>query len=454
MARARTSPGWAARHIPVLFTILGGFACAGCATERRPIDDDEPVARTARQDLVIRFNRRHQRITGFGACSAWTAPNMPDALADRFFSEADGLGLSLLRIQIKPEGTSLELDTARLAAERGARIWAAPWSPPGAWKTNGEAVNGGSLLESHYGDWAASLADFAEHMDAEGLPLFAISAQNEPDYSATWESCLWEPEQLAAFIGDYLGPALRDRGLDTPILAPESANWGSFERYASAILDNEKARDFVSAVATHSYGGSAFGYDEPSQLGKEIWQTEVSDPGSADDPEIDSALRVARMIYEHLTIADANAWHYWWLAPNVYPEAPETTSALLNQEYQLTRRAYALGNYSKFVRPGFVRVDTTDTRSSGTFASAYLDPNSDRVVIVLVNEKHSAVDQKIEIRGGQLGELTPWVTSADAALEERDPISGGRDVLRVVLDARSIVTLAGELLPLDAPDAG
>jgi glucuronoarabinoxylan endo-1,4-beta-xylanase len=379
---------------------------------------------------------------------------MPDSMADRFFSAELGLGLSLLRIQVKPEGVSFELDTARLAVERGAKIWAAPWSPPAEWKTNGETIMGGSLFEDRYDDWAASLADFAQHMDSEGLPLLAISAQNEPDYSAEWDTCLWSPDELATFVGEHLGPALRERGLDTPVLAPESANWGSFASYTDAILQHQTAGDFVQAVATHSYGGSAFAYDRAREHGKEIWQTEVSDPGSAEDPEIDSALRVARLIHDHLTIANTNAWHYWWLIPNIYPDAPETTGALVNQSYQLTRRAYALGNFSKFIRPGFRRVDTTDTRKSGTFASAYVDPQSDRVAIVVINERRTRVNQAIELRGGRLGKLATWVTSERATLEQGAPLQADGDLLAVPIEARSIVTLVGELLASDAPDAG
>lgn len=433
--------------------LLSLFSAAACATERVP-DDDEPFVEVTAEALVVNFERQHQYITGFGASSAWTAPDLPDAMADRFFSEEHGLGLSLLRLQVKPEGVSFELETARLAQERGAKLWAAPWSPPAEWKTNGDTINGGSLFEDRYDDWAASLADFALSMQDEGLPLLALSAQNEPDYTANWDTCLWTPEELATFIGDHLGPALEERGVDTPVLAPESANWGSFERYTSAILEHADARAVVDAVATHSYGGNPFTYDAPGEHGKEIWQTEMSDPGNPDDPEIDSALRVARMIHEHLTIANTNAWHYWWLVPNRHPEGEESTGALLDQQYQLTRRAYALGNFSKFIRPGFVRVDTTDTRRTGAYGSAYLDPNGTRVVIVLVNERRERVEQELELRGARLGELDTWLTSEDAALEETEPVEADGNTLTVTLEPRSVLTLVGERRGADARDGG
>src|SRR5690606_26022095 len=100
-----------------MFGSLCLFAWAmGCATERR----DYPAEAFDLEDanrIVVRFDVRHQTMTGFGASSAWTAPMMSAALADELFSVEKGLGLSLLRIQIKPSGESHELETAWLARE-------------------------------------------------------------------------------------------------------------------------------------------------------------------------------------------------------------------------------------------------------------------------------------------------------------------------------------------------
>lgn len=435
--------------LPCSFLLLS----AGCATERRP-EEAPPIEETLPEKVIVDFASTHQRITGFGASSAWTAPNMSEAIADLFFSE-EGIGLTLLRIQIKPNGESYEVETARLASARGARVWAAPWSPPGEWKTNGESINGGSLLAERYEDWAESLANFAARMKDEGLPLLALSAQNEPDYAADWDTCEWTPDALATFIGDHLGPALAARDLDTPVLAPETANWGTLARYGDAILGHPKARDFVSAVATHSYSGSPFPYEGPTRHGKELWETEVSDPGSADGPAMDSALRVARLIHEHLTVANANAWHYWWLIPRL-DVMVESTSGLLDLNLKMTRRGYALGQYSRFVRPGFVRVSTTDTTRTGTYASAFIDPESRRFAIIAVNERRGEVEQTFEFEGGLPHTVTPWLTSEAAAIEAQPELELDEDgSLTLLMEPRSIVTLVGTLEGAPSPrDAG
>src|SRR5262249_52109989 len=145
--------------------------------------------------ISIDATTEFQHISGFGASSAWTLPSLGE-LADPFYSKDTGLGLSLLRIRIAPDGTSGEIAAALEAQARGAAVWAAPWSPPGEWKTSGTDRNGGSLLPEHYQDWADRLATFVQNAEAAGVHLIALSAQNEPDWVATWETCEWTPKDL------------------------------------------------------------------------------------------------------------------------------------------------------------------------------------------------------------------------------------------------------------------
>ena len=267
----------------------------------------------------------HQEIDGFGASSAWTAQSISDAWADLFFS-TNGIGLSLLRVRITPEGTTWETSTAQKAVARGAKVWATPWSPPAEWKDNGAVTNGGVLLEEYKDDWAQRLSDFVVNMNAAGVPLEAVSAQNEPNYTATWESCCWTPDELTVFVRDYLGPALVSNGLDTRVLAPETIGWSSLESYGAALLADASASAYLSHVGTHSYGSSVpFAYSAPADNGKRLWQTEYSDEGAESDPGIDSGLRVANDLHDFLTVAEGNAWNFWWL----FSTSGESTGALV-----------------------------------------------------------------------------------------------------------------------------
>lgn len=390
-------------------------------------------------ELVIDVSEVRQRITGFGASSAWTSPAISEDLADQFFSAEAGIGLSLLRLRIAPNGTSAEITTARRAHSRNVKIWAAPWSPPGAWKSSGTDEHGGKLLLEHYQDWADRLVNFVEDTKAEGVDLFAISAQNEPDWVAEWETCEWTPEELAAFIGDYLGPTLAARGFsDVKVIGPESANWNSLPSYANAILEHETARDVVDVIATHSYGGTAFSYTEPAEHDKEFWETEVSGSGPLDFG-ISSALLLAQMIHTHLTVAEVNAWHFWWMQPN---GLDATSNDTLMSGGEMSKRGYVLGNFARFVRPGAVRLEIAQDTGTSLLVSAYKNPNGP-VALVAINL--TLTPEPLQLRFKHLEDeittVTPWITdeTRDLANEAPIPVTEGRASYTV--PGMSVVTL-------------
>ncbi|MDB4442799.1 hypothetical protein N9219_05205 [bacterium] len=141
----------------------------------------KPIINAIEPDVTINWNDQHQQLDGFGASCAWEAQNISDTLADLFFSVEEGIGLSLLRNRIAPDGTTLELATMMKAQARGAKIWSTPWSPPAEWKTNLDVNNGGHLISDYYQDYADLLVQYVENMKNEGINLYAISVQNEPD---------------------------------------------------------------------------------------------------------------------------------------------------------------------------------------------------------------------------------------------------------------------------------
>ena len=391
--------------------------------------------------IVIEREEVRQEIRGFGASSAWTAPALSDELADAFFSVERGIGLNLLRIQIKPDGTSSELETVDAAVARDAEVWAAPWSPPASMKTNNSTSNGGELKEENYSDWAESLADFAQLMNDRGTPLLAISAQNEPDYTAEWDTCRFTPEQLAVFVGDHLVPALAQLEHPVPVLAPESANWGSLERFSEALVDHEPALESILAFATHGYGRIA-PREQPAitEVNGEIWQTEVSDP-EQDTPDdgMASAQRVARMIHADLTVGQVSAWHYWWLLPR--GDVDDTNAGLANKNFELTRRAYALGHFSKFVRPGYVRLEATTSPAYLTFSSAFESPRGDEIIVVISSDRSLELVQEIHVPGSEILSAEMWVTDAERELVPLESVSGSAEAVTVVIPPKSIVTV-------------
>ena len=417
------------------------LACGGGDGPPTPTPSSLPTATPTpaqEQAVQVRWNQTFQHISGFGGSSAWHSTPPSDAEADLLFSDKKGAGLSLHRVRIAPDGTTWEIPTARLSQARGAKIWAAPWSPPAEWKSNGSTNNGGRLLPEHYQDWADRLADFALSMEESGFPLIYLSAQNEPGWVADWETCQWTPQELLTFIRDYLGPAVAKRGLDLPLLAPESQDWTTLRSFADPLLADPVAASYLGVIAVHPYGGSPFAYTTPSEMGKEFWETEWST--RALDSGMTSGLELARSIHNHLTTGSVNAYHYWWLT-----HADLGASGGLIQAGTVTKRLWVMGNYARFVRPGSRRIgaELLDPRVTASLSvSAYCNETATRLIIVAVNS--NAVTQPIhcELGGVQVSEVVPWVTSDTLDLEAQTALPG-RTSFSYDLPPSSVTTFVG-----------
>jgi glucuronoarabinoxylan endo-1,4-beta-xylanase len=116
-----------------------------------------------------------QPIDGFGASSAFTGGSITAAQADLFFSQSLGIGLSFVRTLIPIDGTVGPTGTLQAAVSRGANVWATPWSPPTAWKTNKKTTNAGSLLPGDYQKYADYLCSYVTTLKSQtGIDLYAL----------------------------------------------------------------------------------------------------------------------------------------------------------------------------------------------------------------------------------------------------------------------------------------
>jgi len=395
--------------------LLVGFA----ACSSQPANDYELGAG---MKAKVELGTKRQRIDGFGASSAWTTPRMSDEQGTLFFDAEQGIGLSYLRLRITPQGTTDELATAQKAAALGVKVWAAPWSPPGEWKimnTGPMGAYGGTLVREHWQDWADRLAAFAKSMEAAGVPLVALSAQNEPGYVNNWETCEWEPADFVSFVRDNLGPTLAREGLTLPIVAPETQNWELFGEFANALLADPAAAAYLGPLATHAYG-NASAHTLPAAAGHTVWLSEISPEGSSNpDAGMSSGLWTAQKIHDSLVNGGVSVFHWWWLNPS----DPDGDGALIVRG-QLARRGSVLGNWSRFVRPGFFRVQATVLPQLGVNVSAFSDPATGRVVVVAINTTSMPLTQTFVITGGAVSaDVTPWITSEELALVAQAPIA-------------------------------
>jgi glucuronoarabinoxylan endo-1,4-beta-xylanase len=380
---------------------------------------------------TIDWNQAYQTIDGFGASSAWVVTSLTPARANLLFSPTQGVGLSLLRSHILPDTTasSAELSTMQTAQAMGVTVWSTPWSPPAAWKDNGSISNGGHLLASHYQDYADLLSRYVRNMQARGVTISAVSVANEPDYTATYESSRWTSAEFAAFL-PVLADAFARDGVTAQIVLPEESGW-RFD-LASTIFSNPALKADVGVVAGHNYGGTAAAV--PQAQGKGLWETEVSS-FDAFDPGMTSALRWAKNVHDFMVVAHASAWHYWWLK-----SSGNDNQGLLGPNWEVTKRLWAVGNYSKFVRPGWVSVGATD--DGGVLVSAFKDPASGQFAVVAVNQG-GAVSKTFNLRGFVASAVTPWVTSAGLDLARQGDVAVNGNSFTADLPAQSVTTFVG-----------
>jgi glucuronoarabinoxylan endo-1,4-beta-xylanase len=146
-------------------------------------------------------------------------------------------------------------------------------------------------------------------------------------------------------------------------------------------------------------------------------------------------LLVGQWIYDALVTGNVSAWHYWWLVP-----AGSDNEGLLLQDGTKTKRLYVLGNFSKFVRPGWERIDVTGAPSSLRVV-AFHDPVSQRVAIVAMNAGTSDVNASFFVGGTAWpDDVTPWVTSASDDLASKTSVALAGARFTATVSAMSAVT--------------
>jgi glucuronoarabinoxylan endo-1,4-beta-xylanase len=401
----------------------------------------EPLeARMLLSAVTVNLNDVRQTIDGFGASSAWASGTIPDAALNTIFSPVTGAGLTLLRSRIGPNGTTNENLWMQQVGAFGVKVWSTPWTPPREWKTNHDTNNGGTFDPAHYQDYANDLADYVQNMSRQGIPMYAVSLQNEPNWTADYESCRWSAVQFAEFL-PIVGAEFGRRGITTKIMLPEGDVW-EFS-LANTVMANPSLAQYVGILAAHDYGSNAY---TPCTIagGRPVWETEIST--FAGGTEINKAVDVADNMHRALSDANVNAWHYWWL--NYSGDA-----ALVNG-WNATKRLWAMGQYSKFVRPGWVRVGETD--DGGLDITTFKDPASGKFAIVVVNmSTTNPVTEMFTLNGGTASSVTPYVTSAtdDLAAKTAINLAGGTS-FTAAIGPQSIVTYYGTLAsaaPLQAP---
>ncbi|EFM10095.1 glycoside hydrolase family 30 [Paenibacillus curdlanolyticus YK9] len=396
------------------------------------VNDTNPMDLT----INVNENKTYQSMEGFGASmtdsSAWLIANRLDQTArdnlmHTLFDRNSGVGFSYVRVPMgandfslsnytyddMPSGQtdenldhfSIAHDSAymipvlqqALAINPELKVMATPWTAPAWMKTNG-ALNKGQLKPEYYDVYAQYFVKFIQAYANEGIPIDAITLQNEPHFEpAGYPGMRMEPSDQANFVKNSLGPAFQAAGIQTKIIVWDH-NWDE-PNYPIDVLNDPQAKAYIAGSAFHAYAGTvenqAFVHDQHPD--KDIYFTESSGGEFAN-------VFGANVVWDvqNLVIGATRNWAKTSLKWNfALDEAHGPTNGgcadcrgivTINQQtgdVTYNEEFYSLGQASKFIAPGAVRIQSNTFGNGSIEDVAFKNPDGSKVLMALNSSKQA-----------------------------------------------------------------
>lgn len=397
---------------------------------------------TAQADIVINPDQKKQQMEGFGACfneKGWEVlqglpSNKKDEILRNLFLK-EGANFTLCRIPVasndysfsyysfddvpgdfKMRNFNIDRDRyilipyikAALALQPELKIWASPWSPPAWMKVNNHySMNAGGpeqyasdmAPERHIGNNATAfkmedqylnayslyLSKFIQAYKNEGIKIGRLCVQNEIVYTPQWPSCTWRPEDLAYFIGKFIGPQFKSEQIATEIWLGTVNT--SDANYTRTVLNDKNAASFIRGIG--------FQWDAKHQIktihhefpDMPIMQTE-SECGNGENNW--GSLEYTWSLIHHYISNGASSYMYWNM---VLDETGRSSwgwvqNALISVnkrsgEIKYNPEFYLMKHLSHYVLPGSYLLKSSAQKDH----LAFLDPNGNKVLMIMNAEE-------------------------------------------------------------------
>tara|TARA_B110000261_G_scaffold38564_2_gene45136 strand:+ start:6399 stop:7835 length:1437 start_codon:yes stop_codon:yes gene_type:complete len=371
------------------------------------------------------LTRTHMNSCDFSTEQYFYAPVADDMNLDSFSIEHD-------RGDIIPF-----IKEAMAVSSDGFNIISSPWTAPPWMKDNNHHV-GGKLLPKYYEPWAFFYSKYLDAYKAEGIDIWGLTVVNEPHGNGNnWESMHFSPKEMTDFVRDYMGPQLEKDGHDVKILGYDQ-NRAGIKEWVDEMYKDEASSKYYSGTAIHWYESTYEVFPEDLQyahnkapnkylietegcVDSEVpkwkddnwyWSKEATDWGWDWATEKDKYLhpkyapvnRYARDI-----IGCLNNWVDGWIdwnmlldkqgGPNWFKNwcvAPVLVDTETDEVYY-TPIYYTMAHFSKFIRPGALRIGM-ETDDKDLQATAAQNPDG-TIAIVVFNEDNRAKNFTIELNG-------------------------------------------------------
>lgn len=378
--------------------------------------------------ITVNPTTTFQSISGFGAAmtdsSAWLLQNrmssaQRDKLMRQLFSPESGIGINYMRLPMgasdftasgfysyndNPPGGSDPLQqhfsiahdeayiVPRLQEARDLnpdlKLMGSPWSAP-AWMKTNNSMTGGSLRTNYEASYALYLAKFIQAYEAEGLPIDALTLQNEPLHTSNYPTMSMSATQQVNLIKNHVGPLFQTEGITTKILAYDH-NWDNTD-YPLQVLNDPDSRQYVAGTAFHAYAGnvSAQTTVHNAYPDKDIYFTEITGGDWATN-FADNLVWNFQNIFIGATRNWAKTALLWNLALD-QNDGPHqggcdncrgvvtinnvTGNVTYNEEF------YSLGQMTKAIQPNAVRINSPSNSELNTVA--FTNPDGSHVLVAL-----------------------------------------------------------------------
>ncbi|RXP46466.1 glycosyl hydrolase [Lutibacter sp. HS1-25] len=399
--------------------------------------------------IFVNTNKTFQTMLGIGGAitdaSAVVFAKLPKDKQEEFlqaYYSKNGIGYNIIRTSIhscdfSPESfTYIEegdkkLTTFSIEKDKEFRIpmikkamdlikndvvfYASPWSPPPFMKGKKDMLQGGKLLPEFYQSWATYYTKFIKAYEAEGMPVWGVTIQNEPMAVQRWESCIYTAEEERDFLKNYLGPTFEKEGLGDKNIVVWDHNRDLISHRANTIFEDPEAAKYAWGIGFHWYEtwtGAEPNYNNLQNINdsfptKNLLFTEGCQE-SFDPTQYQRWSNAER--YGNSMINDFNNGVVGWTDWNVLLDETGGPNHVGNfcfapihadtQKGELiyTPTYYYIGHFSKFIRPNAKRVSTTSSRSTlegtsfinedGTIATVVMNKTAAEITYKLI------VDQK------------------------------------------------------------
>jgi arylsulfatase A-like enzyme/O-glycosyl hydrolase len=461
------------------FTLFADAIDAGDSSVNFGVREFTVSAVAAPAATMVDGGLKHQKIEGFGASGAFYINRLIDndhsgELADLLFQD---LGLDIFRIRNlyaadtsgDPEGWALQIDDTRdtiLLGEaslgRPLKILMSSWTPPNSLKSNNNAASGTLASDAggyRYDDYATWWRDSLWYYRTyKSITPDFISIQNEPNFETTYSSCRFDPVENASYAGynQAFEAVWQELAIDLgtaampKMLGPELVAFNKLDEYIDNLVNPAHAYGYAHHLYSSNVGtnpsvlnaemqstGNAYDY-------KPLFQSEYF---NGDSPtEWLRKYNLAKLMHNSLTIEGVSAYLYWSLYwpfddGQALITLPDNTSYDINPEY------YAFKHYSAFIHSDWRRLET-ESPEAGIDLSAYINPDEDKVTVVILNKNTGAVNLEINfanlsITAGDIYRSTATLNCTNAGtFNPAAPLS---------IPAESITTLDLTAIPAAAP---